>query len=122
MPRVDPYRRETELHVHRPFAGRERQALAYVDQGYTGEKPAAEAEAEGIRLEVVKRPETERSFVLLPRRWVVERDFSGGLRASSGAWSRIMSGCQPRHGEGLDFVAFACLWLRRAITALGLST
>ena len=46
--------------------------LAYVDQGYTGERPAAEAEAHGIRLEVVKHPEAKRGFVLLPRRWVVE--------------------------------------------------
>jgi hypothetical protein len=28
--------------------------LAYVDQGYTGEQPAEEAEARGNRLEVVK--------------------------------------------------------------------
>jgi transposase len=43
--------------------------LAYVDQGYTGETPASEAEAHGIRLEVVKLPEAKRRFVLLPRRW-----------------------------------------------------
>src|SRR5215469_2773184 len=29
-------------------------ALAFVDQGYTGDRPAADAEAHGIRLEVVK--------------------------------------------------------------------
>ena len=46
--------------------------LAYVDQGYTGEKAAEEAEAHGMRLEVVKHEETKRGFVLLPRRWVVE--------------------------------------------------
>jgi transposase len=46
--------------------------LAYVDQGYTGEQPASEAEAHGIRLEVVKHEEAKRGFVLLPRRWVVE--------------------------------------------------
>ena len=49
--------------------------LAYVDQGYTGEQPAADAAAQGIRLEVVKLPEAKRGFVLLPRRWVVERSF-----------------------------------------------
>lgn len=42
--------------------------LAYVDQGYTGERAAAEAEAHGINLEVVKHPEAKRGFVLLPRR------------------------------------------------------
>ena len=49
--------------------------LAYVNQVYTGERAATEAEAHGIRLEVVKHPELKRGFVLLPRRWVVERDF-----------------------------------------------
>jgi transposase len=45
--------------------------LAYVDQGYTGEKAAAAAREHGIELEVVKLPEAKRGFVLLPRRWVV---------------------------------------------------
>src|ERR687893_1096049 len=36
--------------------------LAYVDEGYTGERPASEAEAQGIRLEVVKHPEERRGF------------------------------------------------------------
>ncbi|MDQ3654050.1 MAG: IS5 family transposase, partial [Chloroflexota bacterium] len=49
--------------------------LAYVDQGYTGETPKADAAAHGIVLEVVKLPDVKRGFVLLPRRWVVERDF-----------------------------------------------
>jgi len=50
--------------------------LAFVDQGYTGEKPAGEAAKRGIKLEVVKLPEAKRGFVLLPRRWVVERSFA----------------------------------------------
>src|SRR5262249_48955477 len=50
--------------------------LAYVDQGYTGETTADAAAAHGITLEVVKLPEAKRGFVLLPRRWVVERDFA----------------------------------------------
>jgi hypothetical protein len=42
--------------------------VAFVDQGYTGAQAAADAEAEGIRLEVVKLPEAKKGFVLLPRR------------------------------------------------------
>src|SRR5215216_3093323 len=42
--------------------------LAYVDEGYTGERAAEEAEAHGMRLEVVKHEEAKRGFVLLPRR------------------------------------------------------
>lgn len=34
------------------------------------------ARKHGIELEVVKLPEAKRSFVLLPRRWVVERSFA----------------------------------------------
>ena len=47
--------------------------LAYADQGYTGEKPAQAAERHGIDLQVVKLGQAKRGFVLLPRRWVVER-------------------------------------------------
>ncbi|MCU0786205.1 MAG: IS5 family transposase [Verrucomicrobia bacterium] len=54
--------------------------LAYVDQGYTGEQPADDAAAHGIKLEVVKHHEAKRGFVLLPRRWVVERTFAWAAR------------------------------------------
>ncbi len=53
---------------------------AFVDQGYTGEKPAKAADANGIALEVVKAPEAKRGFVLLPRRWVVERSLAWATR------------------------------------------
>jgi transposase len=49
--------------------------IAFVDQGYTGENAAEQAEEHGIKLEVVKHTEAKRGFVLLPRRWVVERTF-----------------------------------------------
>jgi len=54
--------------------------LAYVDQGYTGENAAAAAKQHGIRLKVVKHPMEKRGFVLLPRRWVVERSFAWAAR------------------------------------------
>ena len=52
-------------------------SLAYVDQGYTGETAA---DAEGVALHIVKLPEAKRGFVLLPRRWVVERSFAWATR------------------------------------------
>ena len=52
----------------------------YVDQGYTGEAATEAAAAEGIALHVVKLPEAKRGFVLLPRRWVVERSFAWATR------------------------------------------
>ena len=54
--------------------------LAYVDQGYTGEQPTADAARHGMKLEVVKHHEAKRGFVLLPRRWVVERTFAWAAR------------------------------------------
>ena len=50
--------------------------IGYVDQGYTGAEPAAQAAQEGIELIVIELPEAKRGFVLLPRRWVVERSFA----------------------------------------------
>ncbi len=90
--------------------------LAYVDQGYTGERPAKEAEARGISLEVVKYPEAKRGFVLLPRRWVVERDFAWASRCRRLAkdYERL-----PTTLAGLHFVAFACLFLQQATAVLG---
>ena len=54
--------------------------VAFVDQGYTGETAEQAAAQHGIRLEVVKLPEAKRGFVLLPRRWVVERTFGWLMR------------------------------------------
>ena len=89
--------------------------LAYVDQGYTGEPPAVEAAAHGIRLAVVKHPEAKRGFVLLPRRWVVERDFAWAARFRRLArdYERL-----PETLAGLHFLAFACLMLQRLILTL----
>ena len=86
-------------------------ALAYVDQGYTGERPATEAQTHGMRLEVVKYEEAKRGFVLLPRRWVVERDFAWASRFRRLAkdYERL-----PATLAGLHFVAFACLFLQQA--------
>ena len=47
--------------------------VAFVDQGYTGAAAAEQAQATRIRLDVVKHTEAKTGFVLLPRRWVVER-------------------------------------------------
>ena len=87
--------------------------LAFVDQGYTGEEPAAAAQEHGIRLEVVKLPEAKRGFVLLPRRWVVERSFAWAARFRRLArdYERL-----PDTVAGLHFVAFACLMLHRLVT------
>ncbi len=85
--------------------------LACVDQGCTGEQAAEAAQPHGIRLEVVKLPDAKRGFVLLPRRWVVERSFARMARCRRLArdYERL-----PETVIGLHLVAFAILLLRRA--------
>lgn len=83
--------------------------LAFVDQGYTGERPAADASKKGIELSVVKLPQAKRGFVLLPRRWVGERSFAWAARF------RRLARDYERLADtlaGFHFVAFACLMLR----------
>jgi transposase len=89
--------------------------LAYVDQGYTGQTAAKAAAAHGIQLEVVKLSEAKRGFVLLPRRWVVERSFAWATR-----FRRLVRDYErlPETVKGLHFVACACLMLNKALAAM----
>lgn len=82
--------------------------VAFVDQGYTGEEPAAQAAAHGMRLEVIKLEEAKRGFVLLPRRWVVERSFAWAARFRRLArdYERLATSL-----AGLHWLAFASLML-----------
>ena len=86
--------------------------LAYVDQGYTGKTPAADAAAHGMQLEVIKLSEAKRGFVLLPRHWVVERSFAwtARFRRLARDYERL-----PQTLAGLHYIAFACLMLHRAL-------
>lgn len=86
--------------------------VAFVDQGYTGNKAEQAAQASGIDLIVVKLAEAKRGFVLLPRRWVVERSFGWltRFRRLSRDYERL-----PETLAGLHFLAFAILMLHRFI-------
>jgi transposase len=68
--------------------------LVYVDQGHTGATAPEAAAQHGTQLEVIKHTEAKRGFVLLPRRWVVERT-SNGQRASA-VWQETTSD-SPKH-------------------------
>ncbi len=85
--------------------------LAYVDQGYTGEAAAEDAAQQGIQLGVVKLPEAKKGFVLLPRRWVVERSFAwlARFRRLARDYERL-----PKMLAALHFVVFSMLMLVRA--------
>ena len=82
--------------------------VAFVDQGYTGQEPAEAAADAGIRLEVVKHHEAKHGFVLLPRRWVVERSFGWAARCRRLArdYERLATTL-----AGYHWLAFAILML-----------
>ena len=86
--------------------------IAFVDQGYTGEDAREDAATHGIQLEVVKRPTPGQGFVLLPRRWVVERSHAwvGRFRRLARDYERLAQ-CLA----GFHYIAFACLFLQRLV-------
>ncbi len=93
----------------------DRVELANVDQGYTGTEPAEAATEHGIQLEVIKLPEAQgprQGFVLLPKRWVVERSFAWLARFRRLARDYERS---PQTAAGLIFLAFTCLMLSQWI-------
>jgi transposase len=83
--------------------------VAFVDEGYTGPQAEQDAKAAGIDLIVVKLPEAKKGFVLLPRRWVVERSFAWTTR-----FRRLARDFEraPETLRGLHFLAFAILMLQ----------
>src|SRR6185503_1697938 len=92
--------------------------IAVVDQGYPGEQPAQDAAAQGITLAGVKLPEAKKGFVLLPRRWGVERSLAWAARFRRLArdYERL-----PETVAGLHFLAFAILLLKRFVMLTGQS-
>lgn len=89
--------------------------VAFVDQGYTGDQPAQDAQATGMELIVVKLPEAKKGFVLLPKRWVVERSFAWTAR-----FRRLARDFErtPEVLRGLHFIAFAILMLQSFIKTI----
>jgi transposase len=89
--------------------------IAFVDQGYTGENAADAAAEHGIKLEVVKLPTAKRGFVLLPRRWVVERSFGWMSR-----FRRLARDNErlPETLARLHFLAFVILMLKNVAEVL----
>ena len=82
--------------------------------GYTGPMAAQAAAAHGLKLEVIKLSLARRGFVLLPRRWLVERSFGWAARFRRFArdYERLASSLAGLHG-----LAFACLMLRSFLDA-----
>ena len=89
--------------------------VAFVDQGYTGEQAEQDAQQAGLQLIVVKLPEAKKGFVLLPRRWVVERSFAWTAR-----FRRLARDYErtPQVLEGLHYLAFAILMLQAFLKSI----
>ncbi len=85
---------------------------AFVDQGYTGEDAAQAAADHHIELIVIKLPDAKKGFVLLPKRWVVERSFAWTAR-----FRRLVRDYErlPETLAGLHFLAFAILMLKQVV-------
>lgn len=86
----------------------EKVEVSFADQGCTGEEPAEQAARQGVRLVVVKLAAARKGFVLLPKRWVVERSFAWAARfrrlaRDYGRW--------PSSFAGLHGLAFLTLML-----------
>lgn len=91
--------------------------LAWADQGCTGEKARETAKDSDIDLQIVKLPEAKKGFVLLPRRWGVERSFGWLVRFRRLArdYERI---ADVTALSGLHFLVFAVLMLPTAARLL----
>jgi transposase len=89
--------------------------IAFVDQAYTGEQAREAAANHSIQLEVVKRKTPGRGFILLPRRWVVERSqaWAGRFRRRARDYERLAE-CLA----GFHYIAFACLLIQRFVTLM----
>ena len=89
--------------------------IAYVDQGYTGDDPEQAAKKAAIELIVIKLPEAKKGFVLLPRRWLVERSFAWTAR-----FRRLARDFErtPETLAGLHFLAFLMLMLPKFIASI----
>ena len=67
--------------------------VGFVDQGYTGEEAEHAAAVHDTDLQIVKQLEGQTGYVLLPRRWVVERSFAwlGRFRRLARDYERLSS-------------------------------
>jgi transposase len=74
--------------------------LAFVDGGYAGDETQRAAyQASRIRITVVKRTDRQvKGFVVLPKRWIVERTF--GWTTVPAASQRTSRPWSPRHRLG----------------------
>jgi transposase len=88
---------------------------ASVDQSDTGGRAKQDAVDHGMQLKVVKRPQAQKGFVRLPRRWTVERRFgwAARFRRLAQAYERL-----PETLAGWHVLAFTILMLTRFVVLM----
>lgn len=86
--------------------------LTWADGAYAGQLIEWAKEEHDHKLEIIKRNDDVKGFVVLPRRWVVERTFSwlNNSRRLSKDYERL-----PKTSESLIYLAMIRLMLRRVI-------
>jgi putative transposase len=84
--------------------------LFWADGAYAGELIAWFCAFANWVLEIVKKPEDQKGFKVLPRRWVVERTFAwlGYYRRLSKDYEYL-----PRHSESMIRLAMIHLMVKR---------
>jgi len=87
-----------------------RLALLWADGGYRGKLVTWVASVTGWVLEIVKRTDDQKGFVVLPKRWIVERTFGwfGRYRRLSKDYEE-----QPASSEALIRIVMIQIMLRR---------
>src|SRR5437868_14959074 len=81
--------------------------LIWADGGYNAcQVDAAVAKVPPLRMEIVKRRDDMKGFVVLPRRWVVERTFSW-----FGRYRRLAEDFENLAATLAAFIALACIQL-----------
>lgn len=93
--------------------------VMFADGGYTGEDVQEDANWHLIDLVVVKRPAAVKGFVLLPKRWVVERSFAWVTR-----FRRLARDLERLPGvfAGLHWAVFGILMLAKFMRSVVLPT
>jgi transposase len=90
--------------------------LVWADGGYAGKLVAFARRYLRIAVEIVKKPECQRTFEVLPRRWVVERTLSwiSRCRRLSKDYERL-----PEHAEAMVKWSVIGLMTRRLAPTTG---
>ena len=85
-------------------------ALVWADGGYAGKLVAWAQRLLRVTVEIVRKPKGQRTFEVLPRRWVVERTWAWIVRCRRLGWDYER---RPEHAEAMVKWAMIGIMVRR---------